>query len=247
MWNDPYESFIFAAMRSDEGRSRITKWLGKRQRPEDVGASLAVLSIFETAYFGQCWTALPESDALWRIYSHESMSVRIEVDADDIRKIDELIMEEVRYVPKLDLDTELSLVFDSNTRTLKAHKTFFVKRDAFAHEVRLLTKPDLQSMVAHSRPTPPTATKSDMDRLLQGLVQNGSMTSEQASAVIQQIYDNSSPSSTKYVSFAHIPGFIRSVMLNPLAPYWLEETMNQFCIEKSIKFLGKSRMYSFEV
>ena len=50
-----------------------------------------------------------------------------------------------------------------------------------------------------------------------------------------------------YVSFKNIDGFIKSVMLHPLAPNWFGETLRNFCELNNLNYLGKSRLYDFEI
>ncbi len=48
----------------------------------------------------------------------------------------------------------------------------------------------------------------------------------------------------QYVSFSEIDDFIESVMLNPFAPEWFNETMKTFCESNNLRYLGKSTLYN---
>ncbi|SKA85773.1 Protein of unknown function [Prosthecobacter debontii] len=58
LWDDPFENFLFSATALDEHGNRIG--FGMR---DDL--------------YGQCWTDAEETDAMWRIYSHEKDGVRV--------------------------------------------------------------------------------------------------------------------------------------------------------------------------
>lgn len=58
MWDDPFENFLFSAIGIDGDGNRIG--FGVR---DDL--------------YGQCWTDAEETDAMWRIYSHEKDGVRV--------------------------------------------------------------------------------------------------------------------------------------------------------------------------
>ncbi|HUU86256.1 MAG TPA: hypothetical protein VMX17_00715, partial [Candidatus Glassbacteria bacterium] len=104
LWEDPYESYIFSAMKTERGRLKLNNLLKKYLLPENVGSNLAVLNSFDVAIFGQCWTLNPESDALWRIYSHENFAVRIEIDRSDAGKLNGVNAYDVEYVESMNLE-----------------------------------------------------------------------------------------------------------------------------------------------
>lgn len=59
-WEDPYELFFLKQNFSIEGRSIAS-----------------IISEQRKALYGQCWSLNKDSDAMWRIYSHNKDSVRI--------------------------------------------------------------------------------------------------------------------------------------------------------------------------
>ena len=48
----------------------------------------------------------------------------------------------------------------------------------------------------------------------------------------------------KYVDFDEIDEFIDSVVLNPFAPEWFNETLKAFCDNNKLRYLGKSTLYN---
>jgi hypothetical protein len=59
MWDDPFENFFLNATGLDSS------------------GNLIGLGNIRNSWYGQCWTATPESDAMWRIYSHRKDGVRL--------------------------------------------------------------------------------------------------------------------------------------------------------------------------
>lgn len=47
----------------------------------------------------------------------------------------------------------------------------------------------------------------------------------------------------KSINYTHVDNFIDSVMLNPFAPDWFNETLSQLCKNYNINYLGKSNLY----
>ena len=72
-WDDPYDKFLFSFGVVDENKEPIsTESLSK-------------------SWFGQCWTKHKDSDAMWRIYSHEKTKFKIIEIRSNLKKIQMLI------------------------------------------------------------------------------------------------------------------------------------------------------------
>ena len=120
MWDDPFENFILKSQ-----------------------------SLSRQGWFGQCWTRHRASDAMWRIYSNDSRSVRIR--STPARLLQSLISSTkrgqsfvgaVRYLPHGSLMRFAQEAISSGNLKMPkmAARTLLVKRPAFRHEaeVRLL-------------------------------------------------------------------------------------------------------------
>jgi len=127
-WEDPYESFVFKSTFKIDG--------------EIIDSS--ILLPFVNYSYGQSWTLLPESDALWRIYSPNLTSVRIRTSAEKLYKImltesdDSLycLIGDVSYMSKNEFEQfAKTLKTDKDFMTDEFHKfSYFVKRSEFEHE-----------------------------------------------------------------------------------------------------------------
>jgi hypothetical protein len=214
---------------------------------ENIESSIALLSLLDAAFFGQCWTRKSESDALWRIYAHENMAVRIETDRADLAKLQGVKAYDVTYVPQMSLESEVARSFSQEGRQFHSHMSFCTKRDAFAHEeeVRILSDPDVANA---ERSNATLGTTALMMQALRVLRDKGEITRSEFQTGMGSIESKLQPLRTfKRVSFAHVPGFIRSVMLHPLAPSWFDETLNHFCQSNGVPYRGKSKMYALEL
>ncbi len=245
LWPDPYEGYLFAALKTSEGRIRVTKELAKYKDPESVQSALDILSKMDAMYFGQCWTKKPESDALWRIYSHDNMSVRVEVDQTKFFSLDRVFIDDVVYLLNLDLEGEVRAILSKDGTGIRGRRPLLTKRDEFRHEdeVRIIVHGDAHNDILVV--SPPEEVKAWEAAISQALLE-GTMFPEEADSLLATVKTKRGPRPKQVrISFAHIPEFIKSLMLHPLAPQWLNETLEEYCCLNDIRYLGKSKMYEF--
>lgn len=122
-WDDPYELFLF-----------------KQTFIDSHGAEVNMKTESERI-FGQCWTTSRDSDALWRIYSPDKMSVRIKTTVQSIEKLKEhtgngVLIDSchIDYQSKIEIDNYVkSLTFSSVTQSV-LRQSLFMKRKSFEHE-----------------------------------------------------------------------------------------------------------------
>ncbi len=127
-WDDPYENYF----------------LKERFHEKNVGFVDARSHIKQT--FGQSWTDIEESDALWRIYSPDCNSVRIKVNARKL--VESVLLDEsslpVTFIGKVQYRSETainSIVREKVERAgfqdvwnMVMPQMFFYKRNEFHHE-----------------------------------------------------------------------------------------------------------------
>ena len=136
LWDDPMENFFFQCIAVNKEGEHIS------------------LKEISRSWFGQCWTTNVESDAMWRIYSHDKSGVKVKTtirklfasiydEKDDYRGL-KYFIGEVEYQSKEEIENFLSntsftdLAFGG--QAYKFANTFFTKRLEFLHEkeVRIL-------------------------------------------------------------------------------------------------------------
>lgn len=131
-WDDPFENFI------------LTRAVAAKQRmyPDiTVGAT----------FYGQCWTNLEESDAMWRIYSPDKNGVKVKTTIGKLLNslikatngAGECFVGKVSYLEDGALRGKLedkSWLLDEAARSRGRANTLLFKRSEFSHEheVRLL-------------------------------------------------------------------------------------------------------------
>lgn len=152
-WEDPYENFFL--------KQNIVDFSGK---PINIAESYP-------CYYGECWTTLEESDAMWRIYSvkqkelsHYSKSLddvafKIEVDSEIMRKeINQSICElgyviydkEIKYTEQDEIDYATQNAENLNLRDI-IRISLFVKRKTFSHEQEYRIIIEIPSIYKESR------------------------------------------------------------------------------------------------
>lgn len=136
LWDDPLENFYLKC------KVRISK------------TEVASLRSISSSWYGQCWTKKRDSDAMWRIYSHEKDGLRVST---TIRKLFSAIYDdkeefatlmyfigEVEYAERSEIENFIrhtpftALSFGGQSAPFA--RTLCIKRPEFAHEdeVRLL-------------------------------------------------------------------------------------------------------------
>lgn len=134
-WEAPYENYLLKCPLLDRFGKRISR---------------IVLPLY-----GQCWTTLPESDAMWRIYSRISrgqaddtvdsreIGVRIKTTAERLQKLPSIItgfnlghIGPVKYTNQTDIDRNLQCLQLKNTIEYwdACDNALFEKRKEFSHE-----------------------------------------------------------------------------------------------------------------
>lgn len=120
-WNDKWEAILYRLPTVDERGNRLKS-----------------INVLYWDIFGQCWSLLPESDALWRIYSANRTGVVISTSIEKFELVGGLELCHVARVIYFDGAAGLDKVRSSNRSGLRGA---LLKRSAFKHEeeVRLLT------------------------------------------------------------------------------------------------------------
>jgi hypothetical protein len=133
LWDDTYENFL-AKANYNFGKMNVS-YMG-----------------FLPGFYGQCWTLQKETDALWRIYSHDKTGVRIKSRIDKVLGISLYEVNfkpfstrlraigKVRYLKPKEIrewikDNSFDII-NANTLT----ESLFIKRKEFSHEkeIRLI-------------------------------------------------------------------------------------------------------------
>jgi hypothetical protein len=133
LWDDTYENFLANAK---------YQW----------GPTPVTYRVFIDGFYGQCWTLKKESDAMWRIYSHDKTGVRIK---STIKKVLEASFNEINFEPFSTRVRTIGRVKYLNPKKIcdwvnfqncdlinneTLTESLFIKRSEFSHEkeIRLI-------------------------------------------------------------------------------------------------------------
>ncbi|MGN4127404.1 hypothetical protein ACMGD3_20685 [Lysinibacillus sphaericus] len=225
LWDDPYELLLLKDKLKKSSESAKLTSTGF-----DLGTILEHIVTYKL--YCQSWSKVHESDALWRIYNHNNASVRIEIDLNDISKLENVETLEVEY---LDAPYEVSEE-DHFYDLLK------IKRKAFSHEheVRLVTHykfNDDEDIKEHFMDYLKLSGDSKFFRNIE--IEDIPAEVDRVLSKLNANLENK----TFHIYYGHIDNFIKSVMLNPFAPEWFNDTLKMVCEQHEINYLGKSELY----
>jgi hypothetical protein len=239
LWADPYEGFVFKALKSVDGRSQIES-IAKKIIGEDY-VNIMSLDFFSNCIHGQSWSKCEESDALWRIYSNNNKAIRLEINKDSINNLKSVTCNEVVYKNFSSLEEEISSLVDESGKKIFAGKILLRKRTAFEHEkeVRLLTNINLDFISDNKT----DQQREFMNQGLEALRKNGQINDQE--------FQNGRKNNNKknipkvvFIDFSHIQNFITSILVHPLSPNWYVDTVKEYCRKNELKFIGKSKLYT---
>ena len=223
LWEDPYEDRPFLEFLKT--KDNIYEYI-----------------LFATVYcktFGQCWTELSESDAMWRIYSYNNRAIRIKVANAKISKLENVDIMPVTYSDE---------PFEINDRKQAFLKSLSHKRVAFEHEkeVRLIHHYkflDDDDFEKHTKAFMVLNDHPNRVELIESLFPNLEL-DEQIRKTCEMINYGIYKQTAKKIYFEHIPDFIDGVMVHPQAPDWYVEIVKEYCRINNVPFEGKSKLYS---
>ena len=208
---------------------------------ENIFDKLTLLVIHEKTY-GQCWTRLFESDAMWRIYSFNNRAIQIKTSEDKLR-----LLSEVKLVPVIYSD-EIDLSGLSGTDAYL--KSLAIKRSAFSHEneVRLIKHykfTDEDDVEQHIKAFLAVNDHPQKIEIIDSMYPGLSL-EDKVDHIAQLLNIGTARVKTLDVSFDNIPDFIEGVRVHPLAPEWYVDVVREYCKRNELPFDGKSALYAIE-
>jgi hypothetical protein len=138
-WDDPFENYVFNKLSKTQKTDKKNKFF----------------EVYKNSLYGQCWTFLKESDAIWRIYAPSKNGVKVKTTIHNLLETIQLesyaIAEMSCYISKVIYEgleklekiyEELTSNFEEQTPEgiWKLVNSITIKRPEFAHEeeVRLI-------------------------------------------------------------------------------------------------------------
>lgn len=236
LWDDPYEKEFFYEYIRQKSK---TETFNEKLSRYGYDLELILESIISKNIFALSWTRIVESDALWRIYSDNNQSIRIAVNEELLRNIDDCFLYDVKYK-------------DFNKRENLLNYSFYellsTKRTAFEHEheVRLISHLKFPSenkkIEEYIKAYFLIYEKSDVflnnvkgEKDIKDIVEDS-----------VRLLNANGAQKIKKISITPIQDFIFSVMLHPKASTWQDAMMRTFCDKFELNYLGKSNLYKID-
>ncbi len=222
-WDDPKE------------RTPFFRYLNEKKSWLEAALYLATYK----KVYAQSWSQVAESDAMWRIYSYGNKALRIKAQSEKIAKLDGVEMVKVIYS-----DEDNDLNGDSYDAFLQS---LAYKRTAFSHEkevrlIRCYKYIDENDALNHVKALLCLQDDPNRWKLIESMFPDKSM-EEKVEKILDILNLGKNSKQTKEISYRHIPDFIDSVMVHPLAPMWYVDIVEEFCRRNHISFEGKSKLY----
>lgn len=226
LWEDPKESAPFLEF----------------LKGKENGFERALFYAAHNKTYGQCWSRLAESDAMWRIYSFNKHAIQIKVSTKKLSLLPDITVVPVQYMD--------NFVIDSNKGMQSFLQALAIKRTAFQHEkeVRLIKHykfSDERDAENHLKALCVLADHPQKIEILDSLFPELSL-EEKIHELVSLMNDGIFKEKTIDVSFEMIPDFIDGVKVHPQAEDWYVNTVSEFCARNNLPFTGKSTLYSNE-
>ncbi len=256
LWDDTHEGLYYTILNRPEQSENLLRKLCQHYN-DDFNATLTnflKVIIFPKFTYAQCWSTLSESDALWRIYSYDKMSVQIHTTVEDLRQLLEIYCSTTQYRVfiddvKYDLKGTVDEMFDNLHNIIinngEISDPFFHKRLAFEHEkekrviiyknesastyIQLLRKFYIYDHVEKVCPNLENAT---IDHLISAF----------KSLISDKLYKYNINHS-EFVTISDLPKYIKSVKLNPFSPDWIDNLVEKLCSQNGLNYVGRSKLY----
>lgn len=260
-WEDTHEGYLLRLFEHEKYRKEILKKLFADFSGNNISELIYdYMRLWTTRWlcFAQCWSKLDESDALWRIYSYNKMSIRIRTNRNKIcRLINEPEVKNKYYfdikniVYDADNPEDFDKQFEIFSNTAEPTEPFFHKRKAFEHEqeirVILTRKDDAKTLSRISS----SITESNFKLELQNKgYPPHNLTEESLNILVKYISDNQiNFKNNMYfrdnlmIDIPNLADYIEGVMVHPQAEDWIVSLVESICKRNGLYFEGKSNMY----
>lgn len=257
-WEDTYEGYHLRLFETNDIEEVLYTLMNNLSpgNPDAAIDNYLKLSKARWLCYGQCWTTIPESDAFWRIYSYNRMTVRIETDesrindlfsAPELSEKYNVIIDDIQYDldPSNQLKCPNELIKDIY-KTKRVTEPFFHKRRAFEHEheKRIILLDKRQAMIYSQLPAWAVLNNFRKNNDLSQLSPDDAikrMTNE-VNKLNRPIYKKDAQKSIE-VPIPDISSYIKSVMVHPQAEDWIVNLVEKICQRTGLHFTGQSEMY----
>ncbi len=250
-WEDTFEGYLYSKLYNEGERKNLIRDIYYNVCPRNYKATIDNILKLEHAkwfVYGQSWSTMDESDAMWRVYSYNKHSIQIKTTDVRLKKLLNA-KEDINYVIKsIKYDVEpqdnlMHMQVEQLKKSLSIYEPFLHKRKAFRHEAekRILIDDKrwnevlgLNIMGANWHIFETMQDMSDEERLKE--------IEERLGKYLGHINEKNI-SNNFYVEEIDLPKYIVGVKVNPFAEDWYVELIKGLCDEYKLNFLGRSQLY----
>lgn len=262
MWDDKYEGQVFDFLASDRQRNFLSE-IYSNVCPGNCNATIEnYFRYWHAKYwtYAQAWSALEESDAMWRIYSYGKHSIQIQSTEQAIeRMLHHNYCDETKYLKKIqavqyDLSIEDSVQqhIEQTQKTLDVYEPYFHKRKAFEHEKEyrvivvdntLFAIDEISSILANGHFAQNVMNNVNDEKIIDEMLEKIN---------IQRIdWEKDIIGGIKnaiYPKINDLKDYIERITVNPFAEKWFVNLVEEICKQYELldKFAGKSKLYEKE-
>lgn len=253
-WEDTHEGLYYTILNKPDKCDELLNRLYCEYPDLNIVVS-TFLKIYLYPYkaFSQCWSREAESDALWRIYSYDNMSVQIHTTVKDLREhinsylsviSGKVIIKNVKYDLKGTTDEMFKSMGDILLKKKDFSDPFFHKRRAFQHEKekRVLIVPDIYAQLykyfeqkhfeEYLEKVCPVFNEATIDHIKTAF-----------QSFLEERNINYNVNNFELIPITNLSKYIKSVKLNPFAPDWIDELMARLCSQNGLNYEGRSKLY----
>lgn len=262
-WEDTYEGIFFTAQKKPEKCELLLRELCSKYSGDLTTTLTNFLKClyFPLSSYSQCWSKEMDSDALWRIYNYDKMSVQICTTDECWQKIVKnhldpnpdisnyiVLIKDVAY----DLNDEINIIINYlQGRVLTDGDLcdmYFHKRPAFQHEKEkriLIFNRATAQVVEYFKQYP---IYDQIKKLCDNDLENATI--DTIVNAVKECLSNKKldlqSKSDLYVDLKDIElnSYIKSVRLNPFAPDWIDDLVKELCQKSDLSYEGKSTLYA---
>ena len=261
-WEDTCEGYLLQLLEKNDNIEEVLMELMNsfsRGNPEAAVQNYLKLWSARWLCYGQCWTTIPESDALWRIYSYDRMAIRIETDDDTVKALfaNEKTSEEYSLrIDNVQYDLDANQQFKTRAELMAEvynskliTEPYYHKRKAFEHEhekrIILLNK----HLSGFYSEVPSRMLINNIRVNCKGK----EISQEEAIRMLAKDIQNfphvpyskgkSKAASSIAIDIPDLKTYIKSVMVHPQAEEWIVQLIESICMRVGLNFKGKSQMY----
>ncbi len=248
-WPDTFEGYMLHQLDSSEGMKKVLDkfYTLARSNVDITIIGLSKLLRCRYACYGQCWSKVRDSDAMWRIYSYDSKAIQLITNTDRIQRMLNasawpLLSKKISEV-EYDIKDENEALNKLLVPTAHIDSAYFHKRPAFKHEeeVRVLLN-DMQKY-------------NSVDALNAKSIRFNMKSVDKTKPIPEQIHEAviitansksgmkfSAPSEIK-LKIPDMKDYLEGIRVHPFAPDWYVNLVKTICRNYRVTFFGKSDLY----